>query len=117
VRCLGTEDRATDFIPPSQEVHEFIIFKGSDIKDLQVIEAVAETKTARDKSPETTLTASSTASAPMKPSEVTKASAAPLKPSFAGPKADAAPAKPEPIRKPVKSTVFSSESKDDQRNS
>ena len=41
VRSLGTEDRKpqNQFIPSSDEFYEFIIFKGSEIKDLHVISA------------------------------------------------------------------------------
>ncbi len=43
VRSFGTEDRtSTKFIPPRSEVYEFIIFRGSDIKDLNVSEMPAE---------------------------------------------------------------------------
>ncbi len=43
MRSYGTEDRqAAKQIPPRNEVYEFIIFRGSDIKDLNVSEMPEE---------------------------------------------------------------------------
>ena len=40
VRSCGTEDRPTDRpVPPREETFEYIIFRGSDIKDIHVCEA------------------------------------------------------------------------------
>lgn len=39
VKSYGTEDRPTDRpIPPKDEVYEFIIFRGADIKSIDVVE-------------------------------------------------------------------------------
>lgn len=39
VYSFGTEDRkAEKFIPPSQQKYGFIVFRGSDVKDIKVAE-------------------------------------------------------------------------------
>ena len=52
VRSFGTEDRpAPKAIPPRNETYEFIIFRGSDIKDL-VVSEMPKTSTEEDTAPQ-----------------------------------------------------------------
>ncbi len=52
VRSFGTENRQVPKpIPPRNEIYEFIIFRGSDIKDLNVIDVPSQTE-AEDSAPQ-----------------------------------------------------------------
>ncbi|CDR96970.1 hypothetical protein, conserved [Babesia bigemina] len=42
VQCMGTENRTSNVIPPSNRIHDYMVFKGEDIKDLGVCELKKE---------------------------------------------------------------------------
>uniref|UniRef100_A0A3Q2X0A1 Sm domain-containing protein n=3 Tax=Haplochromini TaxID=319058 RepID=A0A3Q2X0A1_HAPBU len=76
VKSYGTEDRHTVRpVPPKDEVYEFIIFRGSDIKDITVSEppkphhglprdpAIVQVKKGKDYNPATEQTAGASSSA------------------------------------------------------
>lgn len=46
VKSFGTEDRrqANEFIPASTHEYEYIVFRGSDVKDISVVEEQKENK-------------------------------------------------------------------------
>lgn len=50
VRSFGTEDRksnADEFVPPSEQLYEYIVFRGTDVKDLRIEEGPAPVKEAK----------------------------------------------------------------------
>lgn len=52
VRSFGTEDRPTPRpVAPKDEVYEFIIFRGADIKGIDVLEPPPPEKPAADEEP------------------------------------------------------------------
>lgn len=47
VRSFGTEHRKTDpeeFVPASEQLYEYIVFRGTDVKDLRIEEGPAPAK-------------------------------------------------------------------------
>lgn len=49
VKSFGTEDRPTERpVPPKDEIYDFIIFRGSDIKGIDVLEPPKPTPTGSD---------------------------------------------------------------------
>jgi len=52
VKSFGTEDRPTERpVPPKDEIYEFIIFRGSDIKGIDVVEPPKATSSVNDAVP------------------------------------------------------------------
>ncbi|KAK2196641.1 bifunctional Lsm14-like [Babesia duncani] len=42
VKCMGSEGRGDKQVPPSNKIHDFIVFRGEDIKDLAVVDLSQE---------------------------------------------------------------------------
>lgn len=53
VVSFGTEGRRPDDeVPPSNVVYEYIVFRGSDVKDLRIEEAPKENKSSKPQMPD-----------------------------------------------------------------
>eukprot|EP00053_Salpingoeca_punica_P014305 m.129908 g.129908 ORF g.129908 m.129908 type:complete len:401 (-) comp16422_c3_seq3:1980-3182(-) len=97
VRSFGTENRpAATFVPASPQVYEYIVFRGTDIKDLQVCEAPAASAAAPAPAADPAILSSGPAPAAAAAAAPKPAAAAPAPAAAAAPRGPSAPAWGQP---------------------